>query len=185
MWDRLQWHTLDIKFRQNPSNGSRIETFGRPNRPIVIAIHIRISNSLSPCPKNVQYLCSNETRYSLASKVTGVWFPTGVRIFSLRHNVQTDIGLHLASSPMRTGDSFLSDIAAGAWSWPLTSMQYLSLRIYGAMPPSPLQALIAWCLDIMTILVSTLTCFDLSSSMLYERECLKACGETLVYSALI
>jgi hypothetical protein len=44
------------------------------------------------------------------------------KIFSL-HSVQTDSGAHAASYPMDTGGSFPGGKAAGAWSWPLTSIQ--------------------------------------------------------------
>jgi hypothetical protein len=42
--------------------------------------------------------------------------------FSLHHRVQTGSGAHPASYPMGTRDSFPGGKAAGAWSWPLTSI---------------------------------------------------------------
>jgi len=42
--------------------------------------------------------------------------------FSLRHRVQTEIGVHSASYPMGTQSSFPGDKAAGVWSWSLTSV---------------------------------------------------------------
>jgi hypothetical protein len=42
--------------------------------------------------------------------------------FSLRHRVKTGSGPHPASYPMGTGGTFPGDKAAGASSWPLTSI---------------------------------------------------------------
>jgi len=42
--------------------------------------------------------------------------------FSLRHRVQTGSGAHPASCPTGTRRSFPGRKAAGAWSWPLTSV---------------------------------------------------------------
>jgi hypothetical protein len=53
-------------------------------------------------------------------RVVGVRVPVGAR-FSL-HVVQIDSGAHLAFYPMGTGGSFPEGKAAGAWSWPLTSI---------------------------------------------------------------
>jgi hypothetical protein len=44
---------------------------------------------------------------------TGVRFPAGARIFSLRYHVQTGSGIHLASFEMSIGGSFPGDKAAG------------------------------------------------------------------------
>jgi hypothetical protein len=56
--------------------------------------------------------------------------------FSLLRNVQTASGAHSASYPMATEDCFLSDKAAGAWSWPLTSI-WSRGKNGGAIPPLP------------------------------------------------
>jgi hypothetical protein len=42
--------------------------------------------------------------------------------FYLHHHVQNGSGVHPASYPMGTGGSFPGGEAAGAWSWPLTSV---------------------------------------------------------------
>jgi hypothetical protein len=42
--------------------------------------------------------------------------------FFLQHRVQNGSGAHSASYPMGTRGPFPGDIAAGAWSWPLTSI---------------------------------------------------------------
>jgi len=59
-------------------------------------------------------------------KATGwtirVWFPAETGNFSLRYRVQTGIGSHPAYYPTGTGNSYPASKAAGAWSWPLTSM---------------------------------------------------------------
>jgi hypothetical protein len=51
-----------------------------------------------------------------------VRFPAGAGNFSLHHSVQNGSGAHPASYPMGTGVSFPGGKAAGAWSWPLTSI---------------------------------------------------------------
>jgi hypothetical protein len=52
----------------------------------------------------------------------GVRFLAEARYFSLLHSIQTGSGARTASYPMGNGDSFPVDKAAGAWSWPLTSI---------------------------------------------------------------
>jgi hypothetical protein len=47
---------------------------------------------------------------------------------------------------MGTTGSFLGGKAAGAWSWPLTSILCRSQRMRGAIPPLPQHAFMAWCL---------------------------------------
>jgi hypothetical protein len=51
-----------------------------------------------------------------------VWFPAGDGNFSLHSRVQNGSGVHPASYPMGTRGSFPGGKAAGAWSWPLTSI---------------------------------------------------------------
>jgi hypothetical protein len=53
----------------------------------------------------------------------GVRVPAGAGNSSLRHRVHTGSGAHPASYPMDTRSSFLGSKAAGAWNWPLTSIQ--------------------------------------------------------------
>jgi hypothetical protein len=53
---------------------------------------------------------------------SGVRVPLGARNFSPHHRVQTGSGAHTASYPMDTRGSFPGGKAAGAWSWPLTSI---------------------------------------------------------------
>jgi hypothetical protein len=53
---------------------------------------------------------------------SGVRVLAGVGKFSLHHRVQTVSGSHPPSYPMGHRDSFPGGKAAGAWSWPLTSM---------------------------------------------------------------
>jgi len=54
--------------------------------------------------------------------MTEVRFSTGAENFSPRHRVQTGSEVKPASCQMGTGDSFPRSNAAGAWSWPLTSI---------------------------------------------------------------
>jgi hypothetical protein len=58
---------------------------------------------------------SIETR--LRDERLRVWFLAGDRNFSLHHRVPSSSGAHAASYPIGTGGK-----AAGAWSWPLTSI---------------------------------------------------------------
>jgi len=55
---------------------------------------------------------------------SGVRVPAGVGNFSLHYRcVHTGSGPHPSSYPMGTSDPFPGGKAAGAWSWPLTSIQ--------------------------------------------------------------
>jgi hypothetical protein len=49
--------------------------------------------------------------------------PSRGKRFSLLHSIQTSSGAHPASYPVGTRGSFSSRKVAGAWSWPLTSIQ--------------------------------------------------------------
>jgi hypothetical protein len=51
-----------------------------------------------------------------------VRFPAGAGNFSLHHHVQNGSGANPASYPMDTRGSFPGGKAAGAWSWPVTSI---------------------------------------------------------------
>jgi hypothetical protein len=51
-----------------------------------------------------------------------VQFPVEAGNFSLHHRIQNGSGAHPASYPMDTKESFPGGKAAGAWSWPLTSI---------------------------------------------------------------
>jgi hypothetical protein len=58
----------------------------------------------------------------LEDRGSRVRFPAGAGNFSLHHRVQNGSGAHPASYPMGNGGSFPGGKAAGAWSWPLTSI---------------------------------------------------------------
>jgi hypothetical protein len=60
--------------------------------------------------------------YGLDDRSSTVRFPAGAGNFSLHHRVQNGSGAHTASYQMGTRGSFLEGKAAGAWSWPLTSI---------------------------------------------------------------
>jgi hypothetical protein len=60
--------------------------------------------------------------YGLENRDSRVRFLTGAGNFSLHHRVQNGSGVHPASYPMGTRGSSPGDKAAGAWSWPLTSI---------------------------------------------------------------
>jgi hypothetical protein len=60
--------------------------------------------------------------YGLDDRGSRVRFLAGAGNFSLHHRVQNGSGAHPASYPMGTRGSFPGDKAAGAWSWPLTSI---------------------------------------------------------------
>jgi hypothetical protein len=54
--------------------------------------------------------------YGLDDRGSGVRFP------AIHHRVQNGSGAHPASYPVGTRGSFSAGKAAGAWSWPLTSI---------------------------------------------------------------
>jgi hypothetical protein len=60
--------------------------------------------------------------YGLDDKGSRVQFPAGAGNFSLHHRVQNGSGAHPATYSMGTGGSLPGGKAAGAWSWPLTSI---------------------------------------------------------------
>jgi hypothetical protein len=60
--------------------------------------------------------------YGLDSWGSRVRFRAGTGNFSLHHRVHDGSGVHPASYPMGTRGSFPGGKAAGAWSWPLTSI---------------------------------------------------------------
>jgi hypothetical protein len=60
--------------------------------------------------------------YGLDDRGSRVRFPAGAGNFSLHHRVQNGSGAHPASYPLGTRGSFLGGKAAGAWSWPITSI---------------------------------------------------------------
>jgi hypothetical protein len=73
--------------------------------------------------------------YGLENRGSGVRFSAGAGNFSLNHRVQNGSGAHPASYPMGTRSSFPGGKAAGAWSWPLTSISCPGQRMSGAIPP--------------------------------------------------
>jgi hypothetical protein len=60
--------------------------------------------------------------YGLDDLGSRVRLSVGAGNFSLHHRIQNGSGAHPASFPMGTRGSFLGGKAAGAWSWPLTSI---------------------------------------------------------------
>jgi hypothetical protein len=60
--------------------------------------------------------------YGLDDRGSKVRFPVGAGNTSLDHRVQNGSGAHPASYSMGTRGSFAGGKAAGAWSWPLTSI---------------------------------------------------------------
>jgi hypothetical protein len=60
--------------------------------------------------------------YGLDDRGSRVRFPAGAGNFSLHHHVQNGSGAYTASYPMGIRGSFLGGKAAGACSWPLTSI---------------------------------------------------------------
>jgi hypothetical protein len=60
--------------------------------------------------------------YGQDDRGSRVPFPAGAGNFSIQNRVQNVSGAHPASYPMGTRDSFPGGKAAGAWSWPLTSI---------------------------------------------------------------
>jgi hypothetical protein len=91
---------------------------------LVLMARTKISQLLYR-PKSLDGSVSIATDYGLDDQMMGVRIPGGgggkAGNFS-RHRVQTGSGAHPASYPMGTAGSFPAGKAAGAWSWPLTSI---------------------------------------------------------------
>jgi hypothetical protein len=73
--------------------------------------------------------------YVLDYRSSGVRFPPGAGNFSFHRQVQNGSWAHPASYPMGTRCSFPGGKAAGAWSWPLTSIscrgqEWVELYLY-------------------------------------------------------
>jgi hypothetical protein len=96
-----------------------------------------VVGTINPIP-NLHVLTS---RYSAGlgqdDRRSRVRFPAGVGNFSLHHRVQNGSGAHPASYTMGSRGSFPGNKAAGASSWPLTSIQCQGQRMSGAIPPLP------------------------------------------------
>jgi hypothetical protein len=92
------------------------------------------------------YIVIKATGYRLDHRMIGVRSSVGAGNFSLRHSIQAGSGAHPASYPMRTTGSFPGRKAAGAWSWPLTSILYRGQGMRGAIPPLPQYVFMEWCL---------------------------------------
>jgi hypothetical protein len=84
-------------------------------------------------------------RYGLYDRGSRVRFPAGTGKFSLHHRFQNGSGDHPVSYPMGTRGSFPGVKAAGAWSWPLTSIYCQGHGMNGALPPLSQYAFMAWC----------------------------------------
>jgi hypothetical protein len=79
--------------------------------------------------------------YGLDDRGSRVRFQAGAGNFSLHHRVQNGSGAHPASYPMGTRSSFSGGKAAGAWSWPLTSIcaevkEWVELYLHSPNTPS-------------------------------------------------
>jgi hypothetical protein len=107
-----------------------------PRTPIVQLVASRHINWATPVPL-VTHCFRNKPRivfdsrdssvgialgYGLDDRCSRVRFPAGTGNFSLHHRVQNSSGTHPASYPMGKRGSFPGVKAAGAWSWPLTSI---------------------------------------------------------------
>jgi hypothetical protein len=92
------------------------------------------------------FLYINETYISRRAVFMWVWWNSsgwgGAGNYSLHHRVQNGSGAHPASYPMGTRGSFPGGKAAGAWSWPLTS---ICQRMSGGIHPLTQYAFMAWC----------------------------------------
>jgi hypothetical protein len=75
-----------------------------------------------------------------------VWVLEGAGNFCLHHRVQNGSEAHPVSYPMGTSGSFPGGKAAGAWNWPLTSIQCRGQRMREEIHPLPRYDFMAWCL---------------------------------------
>jgi hypothetical protein len=83
--------------------------------------------------------------YGLDDRGSRVRFPAGAGNFSFHHRIQNGSGTHPASYPMGTKASFHGGKAAGALSWPLTSIYCWGQRMRGDTPPLPRYAFMESC----------------------------------------
>jgi hypothetical protein len=83
--------------------------------------------------------------YGLDDWGSRVRFPAGAGNFSLHHRVQNGSGAHPASYSVGTMGSFPGSKAAGAWSWPVTSIYCRGRRMCGAIHPLRQYAFIVLC----------------------------------------
>jgi hypothetical protein len=96
--------------------------------------------------------------YGLDDRGSRIRFLERAGNFSLHHRVQNGSGAHPASYPMGIRCSFPGGKAAGAWSWPLTSIWCRGQRMSRAIPSLPQYTCMAWC----SVLKSTGTTLPLS-----------------------
>jgi len=94
---------------------------------------------------NENHLSRLPQRYSAGLRAgwSGVTVSAGAGNFSVHRRVQKGSGAHPASYPMDTRGSFTGGKAAGAWSWPLTSVKCRGqecVEIYFHSPSTP-----SWC----------------------------------------
>jgi hypothetical protein len=115
--------------------------------------------------------------YSAPLTGSTIWvrFPAGAGNFSLHRRVQNGSEAHPASYPMGTVDSFPGNKAAGAWSWPLTSIscrgqEWVELYLHspntpsrhgaqlstGTALPSPYFTFASWIRDLIALVLPVL-----------------------------
>jgi hypothetical protein len=98
----------------------------RLTHKIAIQLHLvsescTIRSSRSRWPVRKLLDATSYTATGCMGCTIGVRVPLGPRIV-IRNQVQTGSGAHPASYPMDTGSSIPGDKAAGAWTWPITSI---------------------------------------------------------------
>jgi hypothetical protein len=116
--------------------------------PDKLTLTIRVFFSCSYCrlPRKKRK-CSVSISDQATGWRTGVRFPTGVGIFSLRHRIQTRSGTHPASYPMGTGGLF-PRVQSGRGVKLTTHLHLVPrLRMREAIPPLPSYVFVARCLN--------------------------------------
>jgi hypothetical protein len=83
--------------------------------------------------------------YGLDRRGSRVRFPAGSGNFSLHHHVRNGSGAHPVFYAVGTRGCFPGCRAAGAWSWPLTSIYCRGQRMRGAISLLPQYVFMAWC----------------------------------------
>jgi hypothetical protein len=88
---------------------------------------MRLLLSMLPLLSYYYYYCRDSLvgialGYGLDDRGSRVRFQAGAENFSLHHRVQNGPGAHSASYPRGTRGIFPGGKAAGAWSWPLTTL---------------------------------------------------------------
>jgi hypothetical protein len=91
-------------------------------RLTVLELYMCVCVCVCVCVKSRHSSVGIALGYGLDYRGSSVRFPAGAENFPLHHRVQNGSGAHPASYPIGTRGCIPGGKAAGAWSWPLTSI---------------------------------------------------------------